>query len=117
MHSETPPSNVGSYQFYEVIDASELPPGERLYLQLDDKQVIVFNVGGNYFAIDDECTHDNGPLGDGELNDHQVTCPRHGAIFDIRTGKVLALPAVKDVDTYPVRVMDGKIEIGVMTAD
>ncbi len=104
-----------NYEFYEVSDVSELPPGERLYLELDDKPIIIFNVEGEFFAIDDECTHDNGPLGEGQLEDHHIICPRHGARFDIRNGKVLSLPAVKDVGAYPIRVTDGKIEIGVKT--
>jgi 3-phenylpropionate/trans-cinnamate dioxygenase ferredoxin subunit len=114
MSSANAPIDNGTYAYYEVIEVSELPAGERLYLELDDKPIIIFNVDGEFFAIDDECTHDNGPLGDGELKDHRVTCPRHGAVFDIRTGKVLGLPAVKNVSSYPVRIVDGKVEIGVM---
>jgi len=107
-------SNKNNYEYYEVTDEQALPKGERLYVEIDDKPVIIFNVDGEYFAIDDECTHDNGPLGDGELTDHHVTCPRHGAKFDIKTGKALTLPAVKNVNTYPIRVTNGKIEIGVL---
>ncbi|MEM5776456.1 MAG: non-heme iron oxygenase ferredoxin subunit [Anaerolineaceae bacterium] len=101
------------YEFYEVSDVDDVPPGERIYLELDDKPVIIFNVDGEFFAIDDECTHDNGPLGEGQLENHHIICPRHGARFDIRNGRVLALPAVKDVGAYPVRVRYGKIEIGI----
>jgi len=101
------------YDFYEVSALDELPAGERLYLELDDRPIIIFNVNGELFAIDDECTHDNGPLGEGELVNYQIICPRHGARFDIRTGQAVALPAVRDVRCYPVRVKDGMIEIGV----
>ena len=101
------------YEFYEIGDVNDLLPGERLYLELDDNPIVIFNVDGEFFAIDDVCTHDNGPLGDGELNGHHITCPRHGARFDIRTGKALSLPAVKDINTYPIRVVKGKLEIGV----
>ena len=107
------PNTIMEENFYEVGDMNDLPPGERLYLELDDNPIVIFNVDGEFFAIDDVCTHDNGPLGDGELNGHHITCPRHGAQFDIRTGKVLSLPAVKDVNTYPIRVVEGKLEIGV----
>jgi 3-phenylpropionate/trans-cinnamate dioxygenase ferredoxin component len=75
--------------------------------------VVIFNLGGEYYAIGDVCTHDQGPLGEGEVEDYEIICPRHGARFDIRTGEVLALPAVQDVPTYPVRVNEGMVEIGV----
>jgi 3-phenylpropionate/trans-cinnamate dioxygenase ferredoxin subunit len=74
---------------------------------------VVFNIAGNFFAIGDVCTHDDGPLGDGELDGYQVICPRHGARFDVRNGKAMALPAVMDTPSYPVRVIDGKIEVGI----
>lgn len=100
--------------YYPICPASELPPGERLFIQLGDQvAVVILNVEGAFFAIADRCTHDDGPLGEGEVEDHVITCPRHGAQFDIRTGAVLALPAVKPVPTYPTRVTDGILEIGV----
>ena len=68
---------------------------------------------GEFYAIADLCSHDDGPLGDGDLEDHEIICPRHGARFDVRTGKVLSLPAVEDISAYPVRCIDGKIEVGV----
>jgi len=91
----------------------ELPPGERLFIEIGEEQVVIFNLGGEYYAIGDVCTHDQGPLGEGEVEDYEIICPRHGARFDIRTGEVLALPAVQDVPTYPVRVNEGMVEIGV----
>lgn len=110
-HQDTSNEN---YQFFEIIEASEIPPGKRLFIELDDKPIIIFNVDGEFFAVDDECTHDNGPLSDGDLEGYCVTCPRHGAMFDIRSGKVKKLPAVKDINTYLVRVKDGILEIGVV---
>jgi 3-phenylpropionate/trans-cinnamate dioxygenase ferredoxin subunit len=75
---------------------------------------VIFNISGEFFAIGDVCTHDDGPLGDGEVVDHQIICPRHGARFDIRTGEVLTLPAVQDVPRFPLRVKDGTLEIGLL---
>ncbi|MDW7754184.1 MAG: non-heme iron oxygenase ferredoxin subunit [Brevefilum sp.] len=99
--------------FISVCSEEELPPGERLFIEIDDKSIVLFNLAGDYYAIADVCTHDDGPLGEGEVDDHQIICPRHGARFDIPTGEVLALPAVQDVPIYPIRVVDGMIEIGI----
>jgi 3-phenylpropionate/trans-cinnamate dioxygenase ferredoxin subunit len=95
--------------FVKVASVTDLPPGERLWHDFEEETVIVFNVAGQFYAIADLCTHDDGPLGDGELEGHEVTCPRHGARFDVRTGKALCLPAVTGVPTYAVKVEDGAI--------
>lgn len=94
-----------------VIETSELAPGERGVFEVDGTFVALFNVGGEFFAIADICTHDGGPLAEGELQDHVIVCPRHGARFDVKTGNVLAFPAVEPVPSYPVRVRDGVIEV------
>ncbi len=99
-------------EFVAVAVVDELPNGERLFIEIDDLALVVFNIAGEYFAIADLCSHDDGPLGDGEVDDHQVICPRHGARFDVRTGKALTLPAVEDIPAYPVRVRAGEIEVG-----
>lgn len=98
--------------FVEVGPA-DLPNGERLFVEIDGKPMVVFNIAGTYFAIGDVCTHDDGPLGDGDLEDHTIVCPRHGAEFDVRTGKATSMPAVVDIPAYPVRVVDGQIWVGV----
>lgn len=99
--------------FYSVCSAEDLPPGERLFIEFGDTPIVIFNIAGDYYAIVDVCTHDDGPLGEGEIEDHEIVCPRHGARFDVRTGEVLALPAVKGVPSFPIRVNEGVIEIGV----
>jgi 3-phenylpropionate/trans-cinnamate dioxygenase ferredoxin component len=109
---------------YKQVDASKLdyvsigplealPNGERLFMEIDALPIVVFNIAGELFAIADVCSHDSGPVGDGELEGDEVICPRHGARFDVRTGKVLSLPAVEDIPAYPVRVVDGQIQIGI----
>jgi 3-phenylpropionate/trans-cinnamate dioxygenase ferredoxin subunit len=100
------------FEFYEVAPAEEIPAGERLFIEVGGEPIVIFNIAGNYFAIGDVCTHDGGPLGDGDLDGYQVICPRHGARFDVRSGKALTLPAVVDAPDYPVRVKNGNIEIG-----
>lgn len=98
--------------FFEIAPASELPNGERLFVELDGKSIVLFNVAGQIFAIADLCTHDDGPLGDGDLEDHNIVCPRHGAEFDVRSGKAVQMPAVVDIPAYPVKVVDGNIWLG-----
>jgi 3-phenylpropionate/trans-cinnamate dioxygenase ferredoxin component len=107
--------DLSKYEFVQVFEANEIGPGERLMIEVDEEPIVVFNVGGQYYAIGDVCTHDNGPLGEGELDGHQIVCPRHGARFDVRNGKALTLPAVVDTPWYPARVEDGWVEIGLPT--
>jgi 3-phenylpropionate/trans-cinnamate dioxygenase ferredoxin subunit len=99
--------------FVAVGATDELPNGERLFVEIDELPIVVFNIGGKLFAIGDVCSHDDGPLGDGDVEGLEVVCPRHGARFDVRNGKALALPAVVDIPAYPVRVEDGQVEVGV----
>jgi 3-phenylpropionate/trans-cinnamate dioxygenase ferredoxin subunit len=88
----------------QVATVSELAPGQRKVARVEGMFIAVFNVGGTYYAIEDRCTHDDGPLGDGELDGFEVECPRHGARFDIRDGKVRRFPAVTPVRRFEVRV-------------
>ena len=103
------PSKV---EYVEIAPADQLPQGERMYLEADGRQIVIFNMAGKLFAIGDVCSHDNGPVGDGEIEGDEIICPRHGGRFDIRTGKATSLPAVEDIPSYPVRVVDGMIQLG-----
>ncbi len=105
--------DVAKCQFYDISGVEELPNGERLFLEIGEMPIVVFNIAGGYYAIADVCSHDDGPVGDGELDGYEIKCPRHGARFDVRTGEVLSLPAVVDIPAYPVRVTGDRIEIGV----
>ncbi len=100
-------------EFHRVADAKDVPAGEVRVLTVGGRRLAVCNVDGEYFAVDDLCTHDNGPLGEGELVDHQIECPRHGARFDIKTGKALCLPAIVPIGTYPVELRGQEIWIAV----
>jgi len=99
-------------EFVAIAGVDEIPNGERLFIEVDDGFVVVFNIAGDYYAIADLCSHDDGPLGDGEIENYQVACPRHGARFDVRTGEAVTLPAVEGIPAYPVRVIEGQIEVG-----
>ncbi len=107
--------DLTKYEFVQVVEESELQSGERILVEVDEQPIAIFNVDGKYYAIGDVCTHDDGPLGDGELEGYQIICPRHGARFDIRSGKVITLPAVVDTPWYPVRVESGWVEVGMPT--
>ena len=99
---------------FRVCPLSELPPGSVKVIEPSpDLSIGIFNAGGELFAIEDRCSHDDGPLceGDWDPDECVVVCPRHGANFDIRTGKALTLPAYIPVDTYPVKVVDGDIVV------
>jgi len=102
----------------EIIDIcplSELPPGERRIVTWEDVEIGVFNCDGELLAIEDRCSHDDGPLAEGELDVAACTieCPRHGSLFDLRTGVPKTLPAYEPVDTFPVLVEDGLIKLEV----
>jgi len=99
--------------YLDVCAIDDLPLGERLFIQLGEVPVVIMNVNGEYYAIEDVCTHDDGPLGEGEIEDDEIICPRHGARFNLRTGEVLTLPAVMGVKTYPTKIEGDRILIGV----
>lgn len=98
-------------KFVRVAKVEEIAPGERLHHEFEEETVVVFNVGGQFFCIADVCTHDGGPLEDGDLEGHEIECPRHGARFDVRNGKALCLPAVTAVPSYQVKVEDGFVYV------
>jgi 3-phenylpropionate/trans-cinnamate dioxygenase ferredoxin subunit len=100
-------------EFLEIAPISELPDGERLFVEIGGKPIVIFKIAGQYFSIADVCSHDDGPVGEGQLEGYKITCPRHGAQFDVRTGKVIQMPAVVDIPAYPVRVIDDMIHLGI----
>jgi 3-phenylpropionate/trans-cinnamate dioxygenase ferredoxin subunit len=102
-------------QVIDVCPLSQLSPGERRLVEWEDLEIGVFNCGGTVYAIEDRCSHDDGPLIEGELDDKACTieCPRHGSRFDIRTGKPKTLPAYVPVDTFPVIIEDDTIKLEV----
>jgi 3-phenylpropionate/trans-cinnamate dioxygenase ferredoxin subunit len=102
-------------EIINVCNVSELPPGERKLVEWEDLEIGVFNCDGEYFAIEDRCSHDDGPLAQGEFHTGTCTveCPRHGSLFDLRTGKPKTLPAYAPVDTFRVHVEDDTVKLEV----
>ena len=100
----------------EVGKAEDVPVGEvRVFDTPDGGSVAICNADGKFYAVEDVCTHDGGPLGEGFLEGCAIECPRHGAQFDIRTGEVLRAPAYLPIKTYPVRVEDESLFVEVET--
>ena len=100
-------------EFVTVAKNGDVPVGEARVFSLNGKHIALCNVDGTFYAIDDVCTHDGGPLGEGYLEGDQIECPRHGARFDVKTGKALTLPAVMPVQSYPVQVEGGEVKVGI----
>ena len=99
-------------QWIDTVPAAQLDPGRCRVVDIDDVAIALYNIDGSFYAIEDTCTHDGGELASGELDGDVVICPRHGARFCIRTGEVLCPPAYEDIDCYPVRIVDGMVQIG-----
>jgi len=102
----------------ETIDVcllSELAPGQRRLVEHDNLEIGVFNCDGAYYAIEDRCSHDDGPLAEGPFDQQACTveCPRHGSIFDLKTGRPMTLPAYQPVDTFPVIIDQDMIKLEV----
>jgi 3-phenylpropionate/trans-cinnamate dioxygenase ferredoxin subunit len=99
----------------EVAAADSFPPGSAKIVRDGNLWVGVYNCGGTLYAIEDRCSHDNGPLAEGEFDEDQCTveCPRHGSLFDIKSGRPLTLPAYVPVDTFPVIIEDETIKLEV----
>jgi 3-phenylpropionate/trans-cinnamate dioxygenase ferredoxin subunit len=98
-------------EFVTVARTGEIAPGTVKVVRVDDVAIGVANVDGEFYAFADVCTHDGGPVAEGELDDYQIECPRHGARFDIRTGAVKLLPAVTPIPIYPLRVEGDSIQV------
>src|ERR1700674_2963626 len=98
-------------EFIKVAGAGEIAPGEARAVEAGGKRIALFNVDGAFYAIDDTCTHRGGPLSEGLVVGTEVTCPWHGAVFDVTTGSVLGAPAPRSVASYAVRIEGDDIEL------
>ena len=99
--------------FIKVAAITDLPDPGRQLVEVEDRIVALFHVGGEFYCIDDVCTHDGGPLSEGKLVDFAIACPRHGAKFDIRTGKALTMPATEDTIAHEVKIENGQVYVRV----
>ena len=102
-------------ELIDVCPESELPPGALRTVEWEDVEIMVVNCGGELLAMEDRCSHDNGPLAEGDIDVAACTveCPRHGSLFDLRSGKPLTLPAYVPVESFPVVVSGGIVRVEV----
>ena len=98
-------------EFVKVARANEIAPGHARLVNIKGKEIALFNIEGTYFALENACTHEEGPLAEGDIEGHEVTCPWHGARFDVRTGKVVGPPVQQAVARFGVRVTESDIEV------
>ena len=98
--------------FERVAAVTEIPPGGRKSIIVDDEPALLVRVGDDFLAVEDVCSHDGQPLTDGPIADGAITCPRHGAKFDLKTGKALCMPATRPIQTFSVQVRDGEVFVG-----
>ncbi len=96
-----------------VAKTSDIEPGQVKIVKAGEKRIALCNVDGKFYAIEDLCTHDDGPLGEGKLNGCRIQCPRHGAHFDVTNGAAVRMPAITPTKTFPVEVRDGEVYIKV----
>jgi 3-phenylpropionate/trans-cinnamate dioxygenase ferredoxin component len=95
----------------KIAEIKDVPPGKGLSFDLEGQRIALFNVSGTYYAIDDTCPHAGGPLSEGQVEGNRVTCPWHGADFDLKTGDVLGPPAYEGVKIYKVVVEGNDIKV------
>lgn len=95
----------------DVCAVNTLDKGENIVIDVDGTEIAVFNLDGQFYAIENVCSHDSAEIASGELEDDEIICPRHGARFCIKTGEVKSAPAYGDIDIFPVRVEDGQIQV------
>lgn len=96
-------------EFIRVARAADVPPGTVRRVEVGGRWVALANVDGEFFAVEDTCTHEEASLSEGGLSGEVLVCPKHGSRFNVRTGRVLSLPAVRSVASFPVRVEGGDV--------
>ncbi len=100
-------------EFTRVASVAEIPDPGKMLVEVDDRMIALVHVADKFYAIDDVCTHDGGPLAEGTLEGFTIACPRHGAKFDIRDGRVLSMPATQPTVAHDVKVEGGDVFVRV----
>jgi 3-phenylpropionate/trans-cinnamate dioxygenase ferredoxin subunit len=103
---------MADVQYFAVATRADIEPGEVFVADIEGVRIAVCNVDGNFYAVEDSCSHDGSSFGETDLEGNEIYCPRHGAIFDVTNGAVLSPPASSPIDTFPVRLNGETIEVG-----
>ncbi len=103
--------------FERVAAVTEIPPNGRKSIIVDDVPALLVRIGNDFFVVEDVCSHDGQPLTDGPVADGAITCPRHGARFDLKTGNALCMPATRAIPTFAVQVRDSDVFVGPVGAE
>ncbi|WP_426993512.1 non-heme iron oxygenase ferredoxin subunit [Methylomonas sp. CM2] len=98
-------------EWIDVVAESAMADREHVVVDIDGDEVAVFKIDGRFYAIADVCTHDGAEIASGELDGDEIVCPRHGARFCVKTGQVKCAPAYEDVETFPVRIVGGVVQV------
>lgn len=98
-------------EWIDVISENALADGENVLVDVDGTEVAVFKLDGQYYALEDVCSHDGAEIASGRLEGDEIVCPRHGAHFCIKTGAVKSPPAYEDIDCFPVRITNGRVQV------
>jgi len=101
-----------SSNLVKIAENDELAAGDRKSVEVDETPALLLRIGDEYYCIEDVCTHDGQPLTDGPVHNCEITCPRHGARFDLKTGSAMCMPATEPVQTFAVEVRDDGIFAG-----
>lgn len=95
----------------DAVPAASLTDGEHVVVDVDGTEVAIFNIDGQFYALEDVCTHDGAEIASGEIDGDELVCPRHGARFCIKTGQVKSAPAYEDIACFPLRIENGCIQV------
>lgn len=98
-------------EWFDFVQVESLLPSQHIVKVIKGRPVALFNLDGEYYAIEDSCTHQGLPLSDGPINGNEITCPYHGAKFCIKTGEVTCPPAFEDLPVFEVRAVDGMVQV------
>jgi len=108
-HSHKPEDEL---QYIKVCSIKDIQSGERLFFTVGEESLVLLNIDNKFFALADKCSHDDGPLGDGQVDNCEIICPRHGAKFQLSTGKATKMPAIIDIPAFPVKIVNDQILVG-----
>lgn len=98
-------------EWIDVCAENAIADNENIVIEVDGTEVAVFKINGQFYAIEDVCSHDGAEIASGQLDGDEIICPRHGARFCVKTGEVKCAPAYENIDTFPVQIVNGQLQV------